>query len=808
MRRQFADLRRCWPAGLLFVGLSASACAQLPHAKLDWIYPPGGQRGTQVDISVGGTDLDEARELIFSHPEIVARPRRTPADEFYADGQPIANQFTMEIGADVPPGSHEVRAVGRHGVSTVRVFHVTDLAEAPDGGNNHAIEQAQLVALESVITGRTEADQEDYYAVELSPGDELTCEIWAQRIDSQANMWIEVCRADGAPLEAQRRWKRRDPVLRFTAPEAGKYFIRVHDGTFRGGDPFIYRLAIHNRGGIDYVLPPAAMPETEFELTLFGKAAGGTPASDTGASSTQQRTVRVAVPTKVDAEIFRYPAAAQPREVDAERFAYAFPEAAPASDEIWLGFASADVVPEQPANDTPEQAQRVAAPGELAGQFFPEGDIDWIEVQPEEAGEMVFEVFSHRLGLPTDPQLVISRLVTDPQGVESLEQVAEADSGEVRPATPGYNTASEDPHARLMLEKDTRYRIMVRDQNSLSRADPSNVYRLVIRRPQPDFQLLAAPVSPWAASAAIPARWPLTVRAGGALAIPVIALRHDGFSSDIVVSAEGLPPGLTCEPVTIRAGKTEAQLVLMAAPDTAEWVGNIHMAGESQVGEARVRKAAVAASLAWDTTTANYDRSRLNRQLVIAVTREAAPVSVRCEGAKWETTPGGVLNAKLTVAVRAELKEALSLIPIRLPEGVTAKVTLAEDQKSAELELTVGEKVPPGAYDFVVAGKPKIVYQNNPEAAARASEDQARIAKLVEGFKSEREQLVTAAGAAPDATSPEIKQIDDRLARGEAALKEATERAAALTAAAQPTERQCEVVSNVGTLSVIEKAKE
>jgi hypothetical protein len=124
------------------------------------------------------------------------------------------------------------------------------------------------------------------------------------------------------------------------------------------------------------------------------------------------------------------------------------------------------------------------------------------------------------------------------------------------------------------------------------------------------------------------------------------------------------------------------------------------------------------------------------------------------------------------------------------------------------LEITIGEKTPPGTYDFVVSGKPLVIYRNNPEAAAGASEDQVRIAKLLAEIKSTREQLVAAAGAAPGASSPEIKQLDEQIARGELALKAATDRAAQLGAAAQPAERRAYVVSNVGTLHVKENAKQ
>jgi hypothetical protein len=68
--------------------------------------------------------------------------------------------------------------------------------------------------------------------------------------------------------------------------------------------------------------------------------------------------------------------------------------------------------------------------------------------------------------------------------------------------------------------------------------------------------------------------------------------------------------------------------------------------------------------------------------------------------------------------------------------------------------------------------------------------------------------LVAAAGAAADASSPEIKQIDEKIARGEAAVKEAADRATKLAAAAQPAERRTYVVSNVATLDIKEKPKE
>ena len=183
------------------------------------------------------------------------------------------------------------------------------------------------------------------------------------------------------------------------------------------------------------------------------------------------------------------------------------------------------------------------------------------------------------------------------------------------PPPPATTSTSEDPYLRLKLEKDAVYRIMVRDQNSVSRTDESHAYRLVVRRPQPDFRLLVSPASPWSTDPNIPLRWPLNVRAGDALAIPIVAVRQDGFAGDIVVTAEGLPAGVHCEPVTIRAGKTSGQLVITTDEQVADWVGSIRVVGEGKVGETRLRRVATPASLVWDTTMANFDRARLNQSI-------------------------------------------------------------------------------------------------------------------------------------------------------------------------------------------------
>ena len=81
--------------------------------------PAGGQQGSTLDITVAGGDLDGANVLTFSHSGITSKPKLD------GTGKPVANQYTVTIGKDVPVGFHDVRTSGgKYGVTNVRSFAV------------------------------------------------------------------------------------------------------------------------------------------------------------------------------------------------------------------------------------------------------------------------------------------------------------------------------------------------------------------------------------------------------------------------------------------------------------------------------------------------------------------------------------------------------------------------------------------------------------------------------------------------------------------------------------------------------------
>src|SRR5947207_1774396 len=105
--------RHSWIGTLAVLGLlCGKAGANLPFIRLDRIFPLGGAAGSQVLVDLHGRDLDDVKSLRFDHPGLKAELVKP-------------NQFRFTIAAGVPAGTHEVRAVGKYGISAPRLFAVS-----------------------------------------------------------------------------------------------------------------------------------------------------------------------------------------------------------------------------------------------------------------------------------------------------------------------------------------------------------------------------------------------------------------------------------------------------------------------------------------------------------------------------------------------------------------------------------------------------------------------------------------------------------------------------------------------------------
>src|SRR5437879_494556 len=108
---------------LCAVMATASAFAQLPVTQLTSIFPPGGKQGSAVEVTIAGADMDDVEKLVLNHAGLGAAAKMTGATAL-EPARPVPNQFVVTIAKDVPPGSYEVRAMGRFGLSNPRSFVV------------------------------------------------------------------------------------------------------------------------------------------------------------------------------------------------------------------------------------------------------------------------------------------------------------------------------------------------------------------------------------------------------------------------------------------------------------------------------------------------------------------------------------------------------------------------------------------------------------------------------------------------------------------------------------------------------------
>ncbi len=75
-------------------------------------------------------------------------------------------------------------------------------------------------------------------------------------------------------------------------------------------------------------------------------------------------------------------------------------------------------------NDSLVEAQHISLPCDLSGRFATAADVDMFRFDAKKGEVWWVEVASERLGRPTDPSLIVQRIVGDDQDA-TLQDVAE-----------------------------------------------------------------------------------------------------------------------------------------------------------------------------------------------------------------------------------------------------------------------------------------------------------------------------------------------------------------------------------------------
>ena len=787
--------------GSMMPGREASA--QLPAAQLHALFPPGGRQGTIVEVRIAsGRDTDGAARLVFSHPHITAVQKTRSPSAFEEGPQPVAGEFTAAIHPDVPPGMYEARCVGRFGMSNPRAFVVGNIPEQNEAADNHAADKAATVALDTIVNGTADAAAGDFFKIALKKDQRIVLDCWADRIDSQMDATLAIYDAAGRELAADRDTNRRDPLLVFTAPSDGDYIVKLYDFLYRGGGEYPYRLQISTGPYVDFVFPPVAMPGSKAGFTVFGSnLPGGSKVEGLALRGRpfEQASVEIEAPAGEHAGDLALNGLLSAHDATLDGFEYRLGSPPHASNPILIGFTSAPVVFEQEPNDDAAKPQPVTVPCTFVGRFAPRGDYDWLSFEAKKGDTYWIEAISQRLGLPTDPYVLIQRITRNDKGEVQTTDVQEIDDMGRGAGLPSFRPESADPAYRFAASEDGTYRVLIRDLYANSRGDPRYVYALAIRRAAPDFRLVAVPAHHYnAAGPAESAPSNPLLRRGGTETIDVVALRRDDFGGAIEIGVEGLPAGVTAGKATIEAGQGTATVVLRAADDAAAFAGPIRVTGKAIINGQETVRVARPATVRFPVINNQTADARLARDLWLSVLSiEDAPLLADFGEAKtWEMSLAGKIEIPVKLIRRGEMKQPVTLTPLGLPANVKAQaITINPDAAEGKIAIEIGRKAQPGLHCLRLQAQANLPYRRDPQSAEAAVAVRARVEKIAsvvaEQFRSAEQARQAAEKTAADADavskqSAEAAQAEaQRASAAAAALKSATEKAVLAREAAE-----------------------
>lgn len=740
-------------SSFLFLGLIVTTAAQaqsvcLPAPRLLTTMPMGGKAGTQIEVTISGEHLDDANELSFSDRRITATRKLNEA------GQPEPNKYVVSIAADCPVGVYEARVMTRLGMSSSRVFSVGTLAEVMETKPNTKLEEAIALPMNSICNGVIADRAVDYWSFEAKKGQRVIVDCATRGIDSKLDATVIIADAVGRDLLVERR----GGMLDFNVPSDGKYVIKVHELTFKGGPAYFYRLGVWEQpAGTPIVRQPTTKTVNSFSWPPSGLSEK--PAlAEAEPNNDGPRAQKVSLPLDIAGSFF--PAA----DVDVFEFD------AKKGEEWWVEVAS----------------ERFGLPTDPS-----------VLVQ-------------HVAKMPDGEKL------TDVAEFSDIPSPVKVSSNGYAYDGPPYNAGTADVLGKLVIKEDGLHRLQLTDLFGGTRSDARNIYRLVIRKAAPDFALVA-----WALHMELrngdraALSKPLALRGGATMALEVIAFRRDGFDGDIELAMEGLPEGVTAHGLKIPAGQSRGLMLITAHQNAPRAITSASFFGRAQINGATVTRPCALASMAWPIPDAwgEFPAPRLLADVPVSVSGlDFAPLTLSPPAnTVLEANVGEKLTIPLLLTRRSEFSGAtmnLRTMGAGFERVPAFDVKFADEKTEAVVDLAA-LKTQPGDYLIAFYGGAVAKYRHNPEAVTAAEAALKKVKEEVTTLEAESKKLTEEAKTAPadkkEAAAKAVADVTTRLKAATAALTAADAQLKNATAAAQPRDIVDIVVSEPITIRV--KAK-
>ncbi|HLF93237.1 MAG TPA: peptidase [Planctomycetota bacterium] len=633
---------------LLLVCLAAGrpACADSPN--LGRITPRGGQRGTELELTLSGSQLKDAKEVFLYKTglEILSL-------EATGDG---AVKLKVKIAADAPLGEHPMRLRTASGISDLRTFYVGPFPALEEKEPNTKFTEPQRIPLGVTVTGTVKLEDVDHFAVELKKGERLTAEMEGVRLGTTLfdgyisildTQRFEIASSDDTALLLQ------DPLVSIEAPQDGTYIIQVRETSYGGNDACQYRLHVGSFPRPLAVYPPGGKAGEELDATFLGDVKGP-----------------LARKIKLPAANDRFPLYVE----DAGQ--------SPPSPN-WIRVSDFPNVLEKEPNDAREQATATDLPLPVAlnGIIEKKGDEDWFRFKARKGETFDVRVYARAVRSPLDPVLEIWQ-------AGGARIAANDDQGGL------------DANIRFTAPADGAYEIKVRDH--LKKGGPAFVYRVEFNAVKAGVY---AHIPAYDREPRDQTRQWVVVPKGNRFAT-WIRVNRTGFGGAMDLSFEGLPEGITVASEPVAADVDRVPVVFEAAPD-AKVAGSLarviaRTADPATKIEGEFRQDVNLVYGPPNNTI--YYGTRVDR-LAVAVVEEV-PFKLRLVESKVPLVQSGSMGLRVVAERKEGFTGPIELRLLWAPPGVAAQVTvtLPAGQNEIAYPINANRNAAPRTWKTAVIG--------------------------------------------------------------------------------------------------------
>jgi hypothetical protein len=525
----------------LFLALTSVWAEPSPGEKADptlkSISPLGGRQDSRFDAVVRGQDLQGAQVVWFDCPQLKAQVRSIREIEPEPDTErPYVSpgkkeekkpfqevRLRVEIDPAAHLGAHALHLVTPRGVSDARWLLVDSEPVIPETEEPHETPtQAQSLDFPVVVNGKLASSGElDYYSFQVEAGQELQLEVranWfpqgpaADLVDPElvlyetGGSWFDPDR--GRRLEVRDLWRpplgdffskghqmvtaHRLPRVRRVFAEAGRYVAQVGTLDGSGGPDYSYQLRILPLDSSTNQQPERWGPLVSVHATGLDTWERHDFTAEMGANRLDRLQARTG------------------------------------SSETSLPALS--VLPEREPNDAPEQAHPIPVPTLLQGAVDSALDVDWFQIRVKEGEKLAFEIETPDASPPVfNPKIRVMEANGERELVTNIYRWIAGDGDDW--------IKRIEPKTIYSFGGDEEYLVQVRDLTARN-GSSSFRYRILIRPQIPHMGKIDVMESR------------INLARGEAAKLTVITEQEEGYSGDISLEVENLPPGVRVSTAT------------------------------------------------------------------------------------------------------------------------------------------------------------------------------------------------------------------------------------------------------------------